>query len=159
MSDAYRMSARHLRDIAAVVADLKQRFPGMKVYLVGTSRGTVSAAYAGAALGPEIAGVVLSSTLFNSSKAGAGLSGFDFASIGAPLLLVHHVDDRCSVTPYGPALGLGQRYALISVSGGEPARSDECEAFSAHGFLGMEAPTVQAITAWMLGKSYARQIP
>jgi hypothetical protein len=159
LSDAARMSARHARDVGAVVADLGQRFPQTRVYLVGTSRGTVSAAYAGAALGTPVAGVVLSSTIFRSSKGGSGLSGFDYRSIGVPLLFVHHVDDACFVTPYGPARELGQTWPLISVSGGTPARSDACEALSAHGFLGVEAPTIAAICQWMLGLDYPKSIP
>jgi hypothetical protein len=159
LTDTIRMSARHARDVAAVVTDVKQRFPESRVYLVGTSRGTVSAAYAGAALGTTVAGVVLSSTIFTASKGGSGLSRFDYASIKSPLLVVHHVDDTCVVTPYGPAKELGQTYPLISVSGGDAARSDPCEAFSAHGYLGVEAPTVAAIGRWMRGLDYPKSIP
>jgi len=159
MPDSFRVGARHARDVAAVVADLGQRLPGIKVFLVGTSRGTVSAAYAGAALGDKIAGVVLSSSLFNASRGGVGLAGFDYATIRAPLLLVHHTDDTCPVTPYGPASRLGATYPLISVSGGAPPRSEPCEAFAAHGYYGVEAPTVAAIAAWMLGREFPRQVP
>ena len=159
LSDAARMSERHARDIAAVVADVKRRFPEVRVYLVGTSRGTVSAAYAGAALGSSVQGVILSSTIFKASRGGSGLSGFDYRSIHSPLLLVHHVDDSCSVTPYGPAKQLGQTYPLISVSGGDAPRSEPCEAFSAHGYLGVEAPTVAAMSRWMLGLGYPESIP
>lgn len=44
MSDAYRMGRRHADDVRTVAGALKQRFPGLPVFLVGTSRGTVSAA-------------------------------------------------------------------------------------------------------------------
>ena len=159
LTDAIRMSARHARDVDAVVADLGQRFPGVHVHLVGTSRGTVSAAHAGAALGDRVAGVVLTSTIFNSSRGGAGLAAFDYTSIRAPLLFVHHTDDGCPVTPYAPAEALAKRYPLVSVSGGAPARSDPCEAFSAHGYLGVEAPTVAAIGHWILGQPYPKTIP
>jgi hypothetical protein len=33
-----------------------------------------------------------------------------------------------------------------------------CEAQSAHGFLGKEAETVEAIVGWMLGRPYRREI-
>jgi len=159
MSDGYRMSARHVRDVAAVVADARSRWPRAKIFLVGTSRGTVSAAYAGAALGPAVAGVVLSSSVLRSSRGGAGLAGFDDRSIRTPLLLVHHVDDACPVTPYAAAQALSSRYPLISVHGGDPPRSDACEPFSAHGYVGVEAATVSAISHWMLGLDYPRQVP
>jgi hypothetical protein len=144
LTDAIRMSARHAHDVAAVIADLGQRFPGVRIDLVGTSRGTVSAAHAGAASGDRIAGVVLTS--------------FDYASIRAPLLFVHHTEDACAVTPYAPAEALGRTYPLVSVSGGAPARSDPCEAFSAHGYLGVEAPTVAAIGHWILGQPYPKTV-
>ena len=159
MSDAFRSNARHARDVASVVADLKKSYASARVFLVGTSRGTVSAAHAGAVLGAEVAGVALTSSVFKSSRGGAGLVGFDYKSIRSAVLLVHHVDDTCHVTPYWEAKRLSSSYPLISVSGGDPARSEPCEAFSAHGYLGVEAPTVSAISRWMLGLEFARTIP
>jgi hypothetical protein len=159
MPDVFRMSARHAQDVAALVADLKLSYPGLPVHLVGTSRGTISAAYTGAALGGQVAGVVLTSSVFNSSKGGTGLAGFDFKRIQAPLLLVHHVDDACRVTPYAGAQALAGSYPLISVRGGDAPRSDPCEAFAAHGYLGVEAPTVLAITQWIKGEAFAREVP
>jgi pimeloyl-ACP methyl ester carboxylesterase len=153
LSDSERMGRRHMADVQALVAELRKRHGTLPVFLVGTSRGTVSAAYAGAALGDAVAGVVLTSSVFNASRGGAGLSAFDFASIRTPLLFVHHVDDACFVTPYAMAQRVAGMYTLVSVQGGEPARSDPCEAFSAHGYLGVEAPTVRAITQWMRGQA------
>jgi hypothetical protein len=37
MSDAYRMSRRHIEDVRTVVNALQQRYPGLPVFLVGTS--------------------------------------------------------------------------------------------------------------------------
>jgi hypothetical protein len=126
---------------------------------VGTSRGTVSAAYAGAALGRSVAGVVLSSTVFNATRGGVGVSGFDWDSIRSRLLFVHHVDDACVATPYAMARRLAASQTLISAHGGEAPRSDACEAFSAHGFLGIEAPVVDAIVQWMQGETPRRDVP
>ncbi len=159
MSDGFRASARHARDVAALVADLKRRHPGVRVFFIGTSRGTVSAAHAAAALGADVAGVALTSSVFKSSRGGPGLSGFDYASIPSKLLFVHHVDDACPSTPYWEAKTLSNKHPLISVSGGDPARSDPCEAFSAHGYLGVEAATVAAISRWMLGLEFPRTVP
>src|SRR5439155_220001 len=44
MDDGFRTGRAHVADVAAVVKDLKQRFPGAKIFLIGTSRGTISAA-------------------------------------------------------------------------------------------------------------------
>jgi hypothetical protein len=158
MSDEFRLGNAHAEDIGRVVADLKSRYPGLPVILVGTSRGTISAASAGRRLGPVVDGVALTSTLFLASRRQPGLSGFDFSSIPVPLLFVHHVDDRCDYTPYSAAMRLADRYPVVSVSGGLPAQSTACEAMSAHGFLGREADAVEAIAKWMLKQPYPLKI-
>jgi pimeloyl-ACP methyl ester carboxylesterase len=89
MDDRFRLGDKHAADVKAVVADLKKRFENVPVFLVGTSRGSISAAAAGSALGDNIAGIVLTSTVYLGARSGPGLSGFDFAKISAPVLLVH----------------------------------------------------------------------
>jgi hypothetical protein len=158
MTDGFRMSDKHATDIGFVVKDLRRRFPQAKIVLVGTSRGTVSAAYTGLALGGDIDGVVLTATVFNSSKSGAGVAGFDFSKIKVPLLFVHHLEDACSYCPYSGAAQLSGRFPLISVSGGLPPQSGPCDALSAHGFLGKEAETVAAINQWITGKPHATEV-
>jgi hypothetical protein len=158
MDDPFRLGAEHAEDVAKVVADLKTRFPGLPVFLVGTSRGTLSAASAGRRAGKAVDGVVLTATLFLATQKRPGLSGFDFSSIPSPLLFVHHVDDGCPYTPHSSARRLSERYPLVSVSGGPPSQSQPCEAQSPHGFLGREAETVGAIVKWMLKEPYPREI-
>lgn len=158
MSDHFRMSQRHFDDVSAVANDLQKRFPDTRLFLIGTSRGTVSAGYAGAALAPRLAGVVLTSTIFKATRAGSGLAGFDFARIRAPLLFVHHVDDSCHVTPYFTAKSFAETYPLISVKGGTEPRSGPCDPFSPHGYFGKETETVNAIVDWMMGKPYPATI-
>jgi hypothetical protein len=158
MSDAFRESASHTTDLRAVLADVKRRFPGLPVFLVTTSRSTISGAYQGRALGKELAGVVLSSSLFRSRQ-GPVLAIFDFRGIPVPVLFVHHREDTCGATPYYEAERLGMAFPLISVSGGKPRESDPCEPFSAHGYYGKEAQTVAAIAAWMFGKPHPKEIP
>ena len=163
MNDDFRSDSRHRDDVRAVVADFDRRFPATAVFLIGTSRGTVSAAYLGRALGSAVAGVVLSASVFLPSGkralyGGHGLAGFDFSSIKPPLLLVHHRDDGCSVTPYHAAQRLAGSFPLVSVSGGKPAVSPPCDALSEHGFLGREADTVEAIVNWMLKKPFRNEI-
>jgi hypothetical protein len=158
MDDEFRLGDAHAEDIGKVIADLKTRFPGLPVFLVGTSRGTISAASIGKRLGPAVGGVALTATLFLATRRQPGLSGFDYASIPSPLLFVHHVDDGCAYTPYSSAKQLADRYPLVTVSGGLPPRSKPCDAMSEHGFLGKEAATVEAIAKWMLKQPYAREI-
>ena len=158
MDDEFRLGDAHAEDIGKVIADLKTRFPGLPVFLVGTSRGTISAASIGKRLGPAVDGVALTATLFLATRRQPGLSGFDYASIPSPLLFVHHVDDGCAYTPYSSAKQLADRYPLVTVAGGLPPQSKPCEAMSAHGFLGREAATVEAIAKWLLKQPYPREI-
>jgi pimeloyl-ACP methyl ester carboxylesterase len=155
-TDVDRMGKAHMTDVGAVVADLRQRFPGAKVFLVGTSRGTVSAAYAGIAHAERIDGVVLTSTVFRASRNNAGVSGLNFSGYKAPLLFVHHRQDACSACPYNEAARHSER--LISVSGGDAPQSGPCEPFSQHGYLGKEKETVAAISRWLLGEAFPREV-
>jgi hypothetical protein len=157
MSDDFRASAAHTADLRAVIAEVKRRYPGLAVFLVGTSRSTISAAHQGRALGSELAGVVLSSSLFWVGRQPA-LSAFDFSSVKIPLLVVHHRHDACQHTPYRDAERLGARYPLVSVKGGKPPETGPCDPLAPHGFYGKEAETVGAIAAWMLGKPFANEI-
>jgi hypothetical protein len=158
--DEFRIGDAHRADARAVVAEMRKRYPGLPVFLVGTSRGTVSAAHIARGLEGEVAGVVLTSSFFQSAgqRPQPMLAGFDWQSIKVPLLFVHHRDDGCPQTPYYMAERLARQFPLISVEGGKPPQSGPCEPFSPHGYLGREAETVDAIAAWMLGKPYAREI-
>lgn len=163
MTDEFRRSAEHATDTRAVIGEINKRHPGLPVFLVGTSRSTISVANLAVPLDREIAGVVFTATLFYG---GGGkmpppvLVGFNWTSIRVPILFVHHVDDACAATRYEEARRLTSRYAfpLISVKGGAPAKGGPCQSLSAHGFYGKEAETVKAIAAWMLGRDFPRDI-
>jgi len=161
LSDGYRMGREQTADARAVIGELKKRFPALPIYIVGTSRGSVSAAYVARDLAREVAGVVLTSSVFGASnpkRQVPSLRGFDYAAIQTPLLFVHHREDGCEQTPYATAARLAQRYQLVSVSGGKPAQSGPCEPLSAHGYFGREAQTVDAIAGWMLKRPFPKEI-
>jgi hypothetical protein len=160
MADNFRAGAAHATDVRAVVAEMKKRHPGLPVFVVGTSRSTVSAAYLALALDPELAGAVLTSSLFfgDIRRRSPALAGFNWTKVKVPLLLVHHEDDGCGATPYFEAERLARRFPLVKVNGGKPPESGPCDPLAQHGFYGKEAETVDAIAAWMLGKPFAREI-
>jgi len=160
LSDSYREGREQSVDARAVVEELRLRYGGRPVYIVGTSRGTISAAHIGRDLGADVAGVVLTSSLFGGTgrRQTQSLQGFDYGRIRAPLLFVHHRDDGCWATPYATAAQVGRRYELISVSGGKPPESGPCDPFAAHGYYGVEAGTVDAITAWMLKRPFPKEV-
>jgi len=152
----FRQSATHLADVKQVVADIKAKFAGVKIYLIGTSMGTVSAAHNGKALGKEIDGVVLTSSIFEGNRT---LGFFDFSDYPVPLLFVHHIDDPCRWTPYWPVKKLSDKYPVIEVRGGEPVRDNGCGPMGPHGFLGLEKEVAQEIKNWIHGRPYRKQIP
>jgi hypothetical protein len=161
MSDAFRESAQHVLDIRAVRAELEKRYPGLPVFIVGTSRSTLSAAHLARSLPGELKGAVLTSSLFYSGvgqRARQVLAEYRWEQIRIPLLFVHHQDDGCGATPYREAQRLASRYPLVTVYGGKPPESGPCEPLSNHGFLGKEAETVDAIAAWILAKPFAKEI-
>jgi len=161
LTDEYRFGSAQTADARAVIGELQRRFSDLPVYLVGTSRGTISAAVLGRELGEEVAGVVLTSTMFgsyNSRRQAPSLRSFEYGAIRAPLLFVHHREDGCEHTPYASAARLAGRYPLISVSGGKPPESGPCEPFAAHGYFGREAETAAAIAAWMLHRPFPKDV-
>jgi pimeloyl-ACP methyl ester carboxylesterase len=149
MPDGFRMSEAHATDIAAVIAFLRQR-AAVPVWLVGTSRGTISAASVGVRLGPpRVDGVVLTSTVWAGSIAQVPLE-----QLRVPALLVHNRNDGCKESPFAfAAAGLARLSAapvkeLIAVAGGN-SRSAACEALSPHGYYGIEGEVVPLIGAWI----------
>ncbi len=149
MVDGFRMSEAHATDIAAVIAFLRQR-AAVPVWLVGTSRGTISAASVGVRLGPaQVAGVVLTSTVWAMS-----IPQVPLEQLRVPTLLVHNRNDGCKESPFDfAAAGLNRLSAaptkeLIAVAGGR-SRSAACEAQSPHGYYGIEDQVVPLIGAWI----------
>lgn len=149
----FRHTSEHRTDIAAIVEFLRRR-ADVPVWLIGTSRGTVSAAHLAASLAVD--GVVLSASVTEESgRSNATVLQAPLDRITKPVLIVHHRDDACEVTPYDNIASLKRRFwasgiveALI-FEGGDPARSNPCGALSAHGFLGIETRVVDAIARWI----------
>lgn len=151
-----RQKPEHRTDILAVIAWLRQQSPA-PVWLVGTSRGTQSAAYiateAGTAQGgPD--GLVLTSTIL-SDPGGRAVPKMPLKTLTIPVLVVHHEQDACKACPFSEIPALMDKLAktpkaeLISVSGGQ-SRGDPCEAMAYHGFNGIEAEVVGKISRWII---------
>jgi len=158
MTDDFRSSAQHSADVRKIVADLHARFPEAPIFLIGTSRGTISVAHLAVSLSDVLRGAVLSSTVTVGNQMGPGLSTFDFATIKIPLLWVHHRDDGCRLSPYAGAQRAANGGTFISVSGGDPPQSGPCDPLSPHGYFGREQPVTEAIRNYMLGREFAREI-
>ena len=148
MAWPFRASADHAADIGAVV-DLAKSRPPAPVWLIGTSRGSVSAANGAAALGKRIGGVVLTSSVWAQ-----GMAAVPLEKIVVPVLVVHNRDDSCQESPFsGVDAAMGRMTAapvrqLLAVSGGM-SRSNACQAMSPHGYLGIESQVVMPMVAWI----------
>jgi hypothetical protein len=137
-----------------VVGYLKKDTP-LPVWFVGTSRGTVSATAAAVALGnQELAGIVLTASVTNASKAGA-VPQQRLDEIRIPVLVLHHQYDACWVCRprEAPRIISGLKNAqvkkLVMVDGGGDPGEDPCEALHWHGFIGMEKEVVDIIGNWI----------
>jgi len=153
----FRKSKKHAKDIKAVIAYLKEHYPGKPLWLVGTSRGTISAANVAARIhgnnGPD--GIVLTSSVTKKSNKGFdSLEDIDLSAITVPTYIVHHKDDECKVTPYNLAEGLLNKLTAVTVkefkgfSGGS-TKGNECRGKSYHGYMGIEKQVVQSIVDWI----------
>jgi len=158
MNDEFRLGPDHLADIRVLLADVKKRFPDAKVFLMGTSRGTISVAALAAKLDQDVQGAILTSTVTQRDRDGPALSTFNFASIKMPVLLVHHRDDGCKPCPYWAVERLGKSWPLVSVTGGDPPQSGPCDPQSQHGYWGKDAAVAKAMKAWMLGREFLHDV-
>lgn len=167
----YRIAPAHAADLGDVVAALRARTQG-RVWIIGTSRGAISAANAAARLSGPAApdGVVLTSAVMSGDprarKYWVVQSVFDLPleEIRMPLLLVGHLADRCARSP---AARMGEvaartkgstRQQVVTVSGGPgtPGAADlaACEGRSPHGFVDQEAEVAAGIARFVRGGAY-----
>jgi hypothetical protein len=129
--------------VQAVLDDLARRFPAASVYLMGTSNGTTATMALSGYLSQRIAGVIHTASM-------SELYGFDSRKYRNRHLIVHHRNDTCRFTPFFAAEAAHRRFGtdLIAMQGGISV-GDACEAFSHHGFNGIERETAEAIKNWV----------
>lgn len=164
MSDPFRSSKEHTEDVRKIIDLLVQKLQ-QPIFLVGTSRGTISAAHLGISLKDQrIGAIVLTSSIGASKGGGLSLLNLPLENIAHPVLFVHHRDDGCWASRFNDALQARERIKssprthFIEVSGGDAPRSQPCEALSYHGYLGKEREVVAAITDWIQGKPVVEKI-
>ncbi len=145
----------HALDIKGVIAYLMEA-SNVPVWLIGTSRGTISAANAASRLKEGGAdGLVLTATVFHPGGGGGTLTDVDLGGITVPTLFVHHKKDLCIVTPYGGVaphmkiLRNAPKVEQMAFEGGLPAQGRHCGPMGPHGFLGIEDEVVHAIGNWI----------
>ncbi|MFH1236494.1 MAG: hypothetical protein V1685_06195 [Parcubacteria group bacterium] len=145
---------KYLLDLAAVMSDLRTRYPTLPLWAVGTSRGTIGAAVSAAYVAPSPDGIVLTSSLTGPSGVG-DLQTVDLESIAVPALIVTHQDDECSATKPEDSKTLKHRFTssprvqVLIFNGGSAPLSAPCDPLAGHGFFGVEQKVIEAITKWI----------
>lgn len=151
-----RQKPEHTADVLAVIAWLRQQVAA-PVWLVGTSRGTQSAAWVATEASPAQGGpdgLVLTSTILTDSG-GRPVPNLPLEKLGIPVLVVHHAQDGCKNCAASDLPRLTNKLSktpkteLITFNGGQNV-GDPCEARAYHGFNGIEPEVVGRITGWML---------
>jgi len=152
----WRATKTHAQDLQKVISTLRQT-TDTPLWLIGTSRGTISVANAAARLqenGPD--GIVLTATVVDAGGRNPGYVGdVDLEKIRVPTLIVHHDEDDCVVCDFYTAKQLpskinnASRIEFIAVSGGHPAQTRACGPLSEHGFFGIEETVIDRIVAWI----------
>ncbi|MEM8971432.1 MAG: hypothetical protein AAGD43_05120 [Pseudomonadota bacterium] len=151
----YRASKVHAaRDIGTILLNLKTTF-GVPVFVIGTSRGAVSAANAARRSGQKFAGVALTASITVPNRRGASLRSVMLEKISTPTLFVHHASDSCSVTPLHGARASFERMQdagvpvrWSTVTGGH-SNIAPCKGKSHHGFWGVEGQAVGHLKTWI----------
>lgn len=148
---SFREGARYGADIEALLEEITRAYGVAEWTFVGTSEGSVSAVHAARMNPARARRVILTASLFRPTRDGLGLSRIKWEDLKADLLWVHHEDDPCRFTSYYDAQEFSQKSGkpLLTVRGGGPEKGEPCEAFSAHGFVGVERETVAAMLSWV----------
>lgn len=158
----FRQSENHVKDIAAVVAEVERR-TGFKPFLMGTCRGSYSAASVGSKIdNGNISGVVLMSTR-SSARDGSVVRGVRKGGLTAPIMMIHHEDDDCKGSPYRGMKSIAEFFEkssdhveTITVKGGWQSSGRKqkkgCGKNGSHKFFGSEKEIVDTIADWVVGK-------
>lgn len=158
--NSFRTSSEHLADIQTVINFLKKDNPNTPIWLIGTSNGSLSAANAAATLGKDVInGIVLTSSVTVPHHLSLGqkyvhpvtLAKLD--QIETPVLLVHHVSDKCAHSPFQPMNDLKSNFSkspkveMFSIEGGQNG-SNPCDG-GYHQYQGQEIDVTKQIVDWI----------
>lgn len=154
MDLTFRAGREHVEDLRIIAERLKRELR-VPVWLVGTSRGTVSAAAAAAVLDPEtVAGIVLTSSV-TYSKFQPAVPALPLMDVRVPVLVMHHKRDACRDCDPREAHLITERLTgapvkkLLLVDGGGNPSGPVCEPMHYHGYIGMEEEAVKQIAAFV----------
>lgn len=151
MGTGFRESSEHAEDIGSLVNYLE--IIGIdRIFLVGNSRGTISAASVASQLpDTSVKGVILTSSLDYDNF----MRWLPLEKILKPVLMIHHREDACRVSDFNEAertrdfLKITTNVQFVEVNGGTTPMSAPCDNLSNHGFFGVEDRAIQVINDWI----------
>ena len=145
-----RGNSDYQSDIASLIKEIRKA-TDKPIWLIGTSRGSITVSYHAAAL--NVQGVVLTASVTTGKH--DTVFGGNLEGIKVPALVVNHENDQCWVSPaYGAkeiisALTAAPKKQTLLYTKGKAGDSNDCGPISPHGFLGIENRVVNDITNWM----------
>lgn len=157
MKGGFRTTTAHVEDIDQVIKHLRKQ-AAVPVWLIGTSRGTESAAYIAYNSKQKPDGLILTSSMGAENKHGTAVTEMPLEKIKIPVFVAAHEEDDCWVTPPIGALVImdklvnSKRKSLKMFTGGDEPISSACKARSYHGFFGIEDDVVKHIAEFITEK-------
>lgn len=150
--ESYMASKDRFDDLSLIVKEARKKFLNIKkVWLLSTSFGTVTSSHIPKEKFNEYAGIIHTSTINNSQKYSTQY-GVKYDEIKVPQLFVHHINDACTVSRYDGIAQISEKFKmpLYTITGDkkrvdEKISADPCNAFSPHGFKGVEVQVMQLI--------------
>lgn len=144
----YQSSAQRQKDVHKLITKVLEISPSVNnIWLIGTSMGTMSSAFMPQHDKTLYAGVIHTATLTETKKSYPQLRQFNYSATPTPQFFIHHAEDPCLLTQYRKIKKIANRakIPLITVFGGDGFKGEACNAFTQHGFRGMEVPVMQEI--------------
>lgn len=164
MDYRYRLGSEQITDAKALLSYLRNRYAAAPIWLTGTSASSLSVAHIASQLPDAIDGVILTASVTRvPSNYGVyanfpqGTASANLHAVKVPVLVLSNSEDACYLSPPADSetirsrLSNAVRVEVKYLSGGDPPRSDPCNALSRHGFLGVEADAVDSMLQFMAG--------
>jgi pimeloyl-ACP methyl ester carboxylesterase len=149
----FRDSNEHVTDIDHVISYHKKQ-ANVPVWLIGTSRGTESAATIAIESKQQPHGLVLTSSMTEENRKGTPVTDMALEKITIPTLITAHESDGCKYTPAEGSekikemLTSAKKVEVKIFTGGDET-GKPCKAMSHHGYLDIEDTVVNYIAEFI----------
>ena len=149
-SSAYQASLNRHQDVSQLLIQVKKDFPGIqKIWLVGTSMGTISSSFMPTYDSGMYAGAIHTASITEpyARNSYRELGDFDYKKTKIPQVFIHHQEDPCFLTTHSGAKTIADKFQipLITVQGGGDFSGAACKALTQHGFRGKEREVMLTI--------------